>query len=136
MLVPFKGGPAMTFRSITAAAGAISLATIAGVSAIAQTQSSQTRREPQFENANVRVWKSIIMPNQPLTLHRHEFGRTIVALQGGTLDVVDAAGKTTKQVVWETGKAYWLDKDPAGEQHGDINRGSQPIEVIVVEMRK
>ena len=101
-----------------------------------QTSASQTRREPQFENENVRVWKSIIMPNQPLSVHRHEFGRTIVALKGGSLDIVDASGKTLKTVVWETGKAYWLDKDPAGEVHGDINRGKEPIEVIVVEMRK
>jgi hypothetical protein len=109
---------------------------VAGIGVAAQESASQTRREPQFENDNVRVWKSIIMPNQPLTLHRHEFGRTIVALKGGTLDIVDPSGKTTKQVVWETGKAYWLDKDPAGQQHGDINRGKEPIEVIVVEMRK
>lgn len=104
--------------------------------AFAQAQTSQTRREPQFENENVRVWKSIIMPNQPLSLHRHEFGRTIVVLKGGALDIVDAAGKTMKTLQWETGKAYWLDKDPAGQQHGDLNRGKEPIEVIVVEMRK
>ena len=126
----------MMARRITTALAALLLATVAGFAARPQTQASQTRREPQFENENVRVWKSIIMPNQPLSLHRHEFGRTIVALKGGTLDVVDAAGKTTKQFVWETGRAYWLAKDPPGEQHGDLNRGSQPIEVIVVEMRK
>ena len=57
-----------------------------------QQQASQTRREPQFENEHVRVWKSIIMPNQPLAVHRHDHGRTIVALKGGTLDVVDAKG--------------------------------------------
>ena len=126
----------MMARRITTALAALMLATVASFAARQQTQATQTRREPQFENENVRVWKSIIMPNQPLSLHRHEFGRTIVALKGGTLDVVDAAGKTTKQVVWETGKAYWLEKDPPGEQHGDMNRGTQPIEVIVVEMRK
>jgi hypothetical protein len=101
-----------------------------------QQQASQTRREPQFENDDVRVWKSIIMPKQPLALHRHEFGRTIVALKGGTLDVVDAQGKTLKKMTWETGKAYWLDRDTAGEQHGDMNYGTEPIEVVVVEMRK
>jgi len=111
-------------------------AAAADASQQAPATATQTRREPQFENDNVRVWKSIILPNQPLTLHRHEFGRTIVALKGGTLDIVDAAGKTTKKVVWETGKAYWLDKDPAGQQHGDINRGPQPMEVMVIEMRR
>lgn len=95
-----------------------------------------TRREPQFENEHVRVWKSIIVPNQPLALHRHDFGRTIVALEGGTLDVVDKDGKTMKQMVWETGKAYWLDADPKDELHGDMNRTNETIEVIVVEMRK
>ena len=104
--------------------------------AMAQSQPAQTRREPQFENDNVRVWKSIIMPNQPLSLHRHDFGRTIVVLKGGALDIVDAAGKTTKVMQWETGQAYWLDKDPVGDQHGDLNRGTESIEVIVVEMRK
>ena len=104
--------------------------------ALQQPPSSQTRREPQFENDQVRVWKSIILPNQPLALHRHDHGRTIVALKGGTLDVVDAEGQTIKKMTWETGKAYWLDVDPAGQQHGDLNRGDAPIEVIVVEMRK
>ena len=112
------------------------VATSATFGAFAQAQTTQTRREPQFENENVRVWKSIIMPNQPLSLHRHEFGRTIVVLKGGALDIVDAAGKTMKTLQWETGKAYWLDKDPAGEQHGDLNRGTAPIEVFVIEMRK
>jgi beta-alanine degradation protein BauB len=101
-----------------------------------QQQASGTRREPQFENEHVAVWKSIIMPNQPLALHRHDLGRTIVALKGGTLDVVDAQGKTMKQMVWETGKAYWLPADPPNEEHGDMNRGKEPIEVMVIQMKK
>jgi hypothetical protein len=100
-----------------------------------QQAASGTRREPQFENEHVRVWKSIIMPNQPLTLHRHDHGRTIVALKGGTLDVVDASSKTLESMKWESGKAYWLGVDPVGQQHADLNRGTEPIEVIVVEMK-
>ena len=101
-----------------------------------QTQATGTRREPQFENEHVAVWKSIIMPNQPLALHRHDLGRTIVAIKGGTLDVVDKDGKTMKQMTWESGKAYWLGPDPVGELHGDMNRTKEPIEVIVVQMKK
>ena len=116
--------------------GAVSL-TLAGVGAsLLAQQALQTRREPQFENEHVRVWKSIIEPNQPLALHRHDYGRTIVALKGGTLDVVDAKGQSVRKVTWETGKAYWLDADPPGQQHGDVNRGTAAVEVIVVEMRK
>lgn len=105
------------------------------VMAVQNQPTTGTRREPQFENDQVRVWKSIIMPNQPLALHRHDHGRTIIALKGGTLDVVDGSGKTIKKMTWETGKAYWLDVDPPGEQHGDLNKGTAPMEVIVVEMR-
>src|SRR5688500_15090318 len=115
-----------------ALAAAFSTGAVAG----AYQQQAQTRREPQFENEHVRVWKSIILPNQPLALHRHEHGRTIVALKGGTLDVVDGEGRTTRKVTWESGKAYWLDADPAGQMHGDMNRGETPIEVIVVEMKR
>jgi len=124
------------FHRVSLAAGVLLLSASTGAGALQQAPAPQTRREPQFENDSVRVWKSIILPNQPLALHRHEFGRMIVALRGGSLDVVDGSGKTMKTVVWETGKAYWLDKDPPGEMHGDLNRGASPIEVIVVEMRK
>ena len=97
-------------------------------------QQTGTRREPQFENSEVKVWKSIIMPNQPLALHRHDHGRTIVAIKGGTLDIVDPKGATMHKEVWESGKAYWLDADPVTE-HGDLNKGKEPMEVIVVELK-
>ena len=101
-----------------------------------QAPAGTTRREPQFENEHVRVWKSIIMPRQPLALHRHERGRALIALKGGQLKVVDKDGKAIDTYNWETGKAYWLDADPPGQLHGDLNDTSQPIEVIVVELKK
>jgi quercetin dioxygenase-like cupin family protein len=103
-----------------------------GVGAVQQVA---TRREPQFENDQVRVWKSIIMPNQPLSMHRHEHGRTIVALVGGTLKIVEESGPS-RSVTWETGKAYWLGPDPPGTRHADVNESDKPIEVIVVEMKR
>lgn len=110
---------------------------VAGVVVLAMQQApAVTRRVPQFENDDVKVWKSIILPNQPLALHRHDHGRTIVALKGGTLDIVDAESETIQSMTWETGKAYWLGVDPPGQQHGDLNRGTEPIEVIVVEMKR
>jgi beta-alanine degradation protein BauB len=105
----------------------------AGV-AVGQQQGT-SRREPQFENSEVRVWKSIIFPNQPLALHRHEHGRALIALTTGALDVVDENGKTIDTYKWEAGKAYWLDRDKPGTQHGDVNKGKTPMEVIVVELK-
>lgn len=79
-----------------------------------------TRRVPQFENEHVEVWKSIIMPNQPLTMHRHDDPRALIALTGGTLRVVNQDGDA-HDMTWEAGSAYWLEADPPGELHGDVN---------------
>jgi beta-alanine degradation protein BauB len=104
------------------------------IATVAQQQ-LQTRREPQFENSELKVWKSIIMPNQPLSQHRHEHGRALVALTDGELKVVDPSGKLLDTYRWEKGKAYWLGKDPAGQTHADVNDTGKPIEVIVVELK-
>ena len=82
----------------------------------------------------MKVWKSIILPKQPLTMHRHEHGRALIALKGGTIDIVQKSGESEKHV-WESGKAYWLDKDLPNTQHADVNNGTEPIEVIVVELQ-
>jgi hypothetical protein len=119
-------------------AGLIAFSFLAGAGTVwgSQQAPQATRREPQFENAHMRVWKSIIMPKQPLRLHRHEFGRALIALTDGQLKVVDANGKTMTTYNWERGRAYWLGPDPTGQTHADVNDTAQPIEVIVVELKK
>ena len=98
-------------------------------------QNSTSRREPQFENSEVQVWKSIVAPKQPLALHRHDHGRALISLNGGTLNVVDGAGKVMDTYKLEAGKAMWLEADKAGTQHADVNPGSSPVEVIVVQLK-
>jgi hypothetical protein len=126
----------MTGRSswrVTAAAAVAAFA--AGAGAMWAQQQAATRREPQFENGELKVWKSIIYPNQPLTQHRHDHGRALVALTDGVLDVVDPSGKRIDQYRWQAGKAYWLDKDPPNTTHADVNNSGKVIEVIVVELK-
>ena len=101
-----------------------------------QQQQPTTRREPQFENEHMKSWKSIILPNQPLTQHRHDHGRALIALTDGQLKVVDPNGKLLTTYNWEKGKAYWLGVDPPGQTHADVNETNKPIEVIVVELKK
>jgi len=100
-----------------------------------QKSGTQTRRIPQFENEDVKVWKSVVAPNAPLAMHRHDHGRVIIALQGGTMKIVEQSG-TSEQHVWETGKAYWLPANAPNTMHADVNAGAAPIEVMVVEMKK
>jgi len=91
-------------------------------------------RVPQFETDAVRCWKSIIPAGAQSALHRHDRGRTVVGLSGGELKTVTADGKATVHR-FDAGKAYWLDADPPGEQHRDVNDTTKTIEVIVVEMK-
>src|SRR5450432_532984 len=85
---------------------------------------------PQLENAAVTVWKTILAPHESLGMHRHEHGRVVVALKGGTLTIPQDDGGSRKLVL-ETGKAYWLDADPSGKLHGDANESDQPLEMMV-----
>jgi hypothetical protein len=109
-------------------------ALFAGIATVSPQQTGQTQRSPQFENDDVRVWKTIVMPNTPLAMHRHEHPRVIIALTGGTMKIVEQNGASeTNQ--WETGKAYWLPASPPGSMHSDVNAGEKPIEVMVVELK-
>jgi quercetin dioxygenase-like cupin family protein len=116
-----------------ASVGVIASVFAAGV-AVGQ-QANASRREPQFENSEVQVWKSIIQPGQPLSLHRHDHGRALISLNGGTLNVVDGSGKVLDVYKLEAGKAMWLDADKAGTQHADVNPGKAAVEVIVVQLK-
>ena len=113
--------------------GAITSA--AFIAGFAAAQSSQTGREPQFENAEVKVWKSLVLPNNPLPLHRHEHPRVIIALSGGTMKILEESGHSESHD-WQTGHAYWLPANAPGTRHQDVNVGDQPIEVMVVELEK
>jgi hypothetical protein len=97
-------------------------------------QTTETQRTPQFENEDVKVWKTVVMPNAPLTMHTHEHARVIVALRGGTMKIVNADG-TSETQRWDTGKAYWLSAAEGKKRHADANQGDQPIEVMVIELK-
>jgi quercetin dioxygenase-like cupin family protein len=112
---------------------AIALAAFGAGLAVAQG-AAPTGRTPQFENADVKVWRSLVAPGNPLPLHRHEHPRVIIALKGGTMKILEESGAADVQE-WESGKAYWLPANPPGTRHQDVNVGSAPIEVMVVELK-
>jgi quercetin dioxygenase-like cupin family protein len=123
----------------------ISMAVIAGCLVMAAGQRPNRRgqttfpggpqRSLQFENDEVAVWRTVIPPNAPLVMHTHQHPRVIVALNGGTMKVVNDDGSSEIHE-WETGKAYWLPLSEGLKRHADQNTGSKPIEVMVVELRK
>ncbi len=117
---------------ILIATQAILLLAAAGV---IHSQQTTTQRFPQFDNEDVKVWRSIVLPNQPLTMHRHDHPRVIIPLRGGTMKLVPSTGAVEIHN-WEVGHAYWLPANPPNTTHADVNGGTDPIEVMVVELEK
>jgi hypothetical protein len=112
----------------------VSVIALTSFGTLTSQQVGQVQRTPQFENEDVAVWKTVVMPNAPLTMHTHQHPRVIVALSGGTMKVVHEDG-TSETHQWETGKAYWLSAEEGKRRHADANAGNQPIEVMVVELK-
>jgi hypothetical protein len=104
------------------------------LSTLSPQQAPQPQRVPQFENDEVRVWKTTVPPNAPLSMHTHDHPRVIVALSGGVMKVVyESGGSEVHQ--WDTGKAYWLSSEEGKKRHADANQSDKPIEVMVVELK-
>ena len=112
---------------------AVALSLFAAVRA--QTAATQSNRQDQFQNAAVKVWKTTVLPHQPLAMHHHDHPRVIVALSDGAMDLVDSSG-THELHVWQKDHAYWLPAMPPVAMHADVNAGDEPLEVMVVELEK
>ncbi len=113
-----------------------SMALLAKESTIqAEPSHQQTHRISHIENERVKVWKTTIMPDQPLKMHRHDSPRVIVPLTNGHLEVIQQTGEKS-ELVFEEGKPIWLDKDLPGTLHADLNYSDDPIEVVVIEMKE
>jgi len=124
----------MSINVRTFAVAFILLVGLAAAPALVAQETQTTTRVPQYENEHVKVWRTVILPNQPLSMHRHEHPRSVVAIEGGTLTIVQETGER-KTVTWETGNAYWLEADEPGTMHGDVNEGDAPMVVVIVEMK-
>ena len=98
------------------------------------TLTSQTGKISQFENDDVNVWKTTVVPNSPFAMHTHEHPRVIVALSSGTMKILYENG-ASEEHKWEAGKAYWLSGEEGRKRHSDVNIGSKPIDVMVVEIK-
>jgi hypothetical protein len=101
----------------------------------AQTAATKSMRVDQFQNDEVKVWKTTVTTGEPLPLHRHDHGRVVVALSDGKLDLVDSSGAHDLHI-WQKDHAYWLPAMPLGAMHQDVNAGDKPIELMVVELEK
>lgn len=107
-----------------------------GFSTLCSAHTEDSKRIPQFENSQVKVWKTIIYPGKPQTIamHRHEHDRIVVALTSGTLKVVTDKGDT-HYLHLKKNKAYFLTKDEPDILHSDENISEHPVKVMVIELK-
>lgn len=133
-LKPFYSGILVRMRISLQRAALVAAIALTPITLTSQQPPAATQRTPQFENDDVRVWKTVVMPNAPLTMHTHDHPRVIVALSGGAMKVVNEDG-TSEAHRWDTGKAYWLSLEEGKKRHADANQGDKPIEVMVIELK-
>ncbi|NNM43254.1 MAG: hypothetical protein HKM07_02805 [Chlamydiae bacterium] len=87
----------------------------------------------QCENDQVRVSKMKLLPGEQIGLHRDEYPRVVVGLKGGHFTRIEEDG-SSRDIVFPTGEAIYLEADPVGQLHSGEN-GTEELEIIIVELK-
>lgn len=90
--------------------------------------------EKQFENDQICIGKAKIAPHEEIGLHRDEYPQVVIALKGGTITRLETDGRT-KDLKFPTGETVFRDADPENELHRSVNNSSQPIELIIIQLK-
>ena len=65
---------------------------------------------------------------------RSEHGRVTTPLTAGSIYIYQQGGPTEKHIL-EACRAYRLPANPSAAIHADVNAGTKPIEVMLVEVQ-
>lgn len=98
------------------------------------TEGQALEYEVIFENNQISISKVKIMPQEEIGLHRDAYPSIVIALQGGTITRLEENGSST-DVVFPTGIAVHRGVDPIDELHRSINKGSEPVELIITQLK-
>lgn len=90
--------------------------------------------EVQFENEQISVVKAKIMSQEVSWAHRDAHPHVVVALSGGAITRLEADGTETL-VEFPTGVAVFRPADPPDDLHTSVNRGPEPVELIIIELK-
>ena len=89
----------------------------------------------KFENEFVTVMQVEIEAGEEIGLHRDALPQVVVALKGGTITRLEANGTETA-VEFPTGVPVFRPVDPENELHKSVNRGANPVELIITQLKK
>lgn len=87
------------------------------------------------ENDSVSIAQAKIMPYEEIGLHRDAYPQIVVALQGGVITRLEADGSMV-EVNFPTGQAVSRDIDPPDQLHKSINKSANPVELIIIQLKK
>ncbi|CEK09539.1 hypothetical protein [Legionella hackeliae] len=104
------------------------------VSQLSFAETCETKRELIIENNETKVWKTTICPQQQLPFHTHDFARIVIPEEAGSLKVTYASGRETV-INFEKQIPVFLSKAQGQESHQDLNTGTLPLHVTVIELR-
>jgi hypothetical protein len=90
--------------------------------------------EPLFENDQICVAHAKIQSNEEIGLHRDAYPQIIIALKGGTITRLEEDGRIT-DVQFPTGVAVARNPDPENQLHRSVNKSSQPIELMIFQLK-
>ena len=83
------------------------------------------------DNNVVRILNAVDRPHAPTPLHKHDFNRVMVYLDGGDQDIT-IEGKTEHHH-WKAGEVVW---SPAGPMHVSENVGAANLRIVEIEIKK
>lgn len=117
---------------------AFSLLVTAPLSGLAAVE-CQTARTQFIDNDAVKVWETLICPNQAVSKHTHAHPRVLIPKEKGTLRVTYTEKprgiNNPVDLKLEKGKPIYLDYEQGKEPHIDEILGDRPISVFVVELK-
>lgn len=87
-----------------------------------------------FENDQICIAKAKILPHEEMDLHRDVYPAVVIASQGGVITRLEADGRIT-DVHFPTGVAILREADPESELHRSVNRGDDPIELTIIQLK-
>lgn len=107
---------------------------IAGIFCLLSIAAQTLEYEVQYENDEVCVAKITIMPHEEIGLHRDVYPRIVFGIKGGTVTRLEADGTTT-DVEFPTGKSVFLPAEITEELHRTVNPSSEPIELLIFQLK-
>lgn len=87
------------------------------------------------ENDSLSIAQAKIMPYEEIGLHRDVFPQIVIALQGGIITRLEADGSKV-EVNFPTGQAVSREADPPEQLHKSINNSPNPVELIIIQLKK